>query len=72
MSTVIKATYNNGLIEPLEEVNLIDGTELTVNIPDELKITHRKNFLDALNATAGGWKDLIDCEQLIKDIYAEM
>jgi len=28
-----------------------------------------KGTLDAFRKSRGGWKDLIDCEQLKKDIY---
>ena len=30
----IKARYRNGIVEPLEEVNLTDGAEITVTLED--------------------------------------
>jgi hypothetical protein len=31
----------------------------------------KKNFSEALKRTAGGWKDLIDCEELKRNIYSD-
>lgn len=33
--------------------------------------TKKRNFLKALKATAGGWKDLIDAEELKRNIYED-
>ena len=63
----IKARFSHGVFKPLEKINIPEGKEFTITIPDEPK---KKNFSDALRATAGGWKDTIDCEELIKNIYA--
>ena len=34
-------------------------------------VPQKISFAEALTATAGGWKDTIDCEELIKNIYAD-
>ena len=64
----IRARYTKGKIEPLEEVDLEEGEEVKVIIPDRDK---RKRMIEALRATAGAWKDLVDCEELKRNIYAD-
>lgn len=69
MARKIKARYSKGVIEPLEKINLKDGEEVTIHILETYPGTGKESFLEALKATAGGWKDLIDCEELKKNIY---
>jgi predicted DNA-binding antitoxin AbrB/MazE fold protein len=66
MARTIKARFSNGVIEPLEKVEIPEGEEITVTIEET---SERKRFLEALKSTAGGWKDLIDAEELKKNIY---
>jgi predicted DNA-binding antitoxin AbrB/MazE fold protein len=67
---IIKATYRNGIIEPLEELDLTDGAEVTVILedvpPSLLKEEKRKRFL----ASAGSWKDIVD-EKFLDEIYRQ-
>ena len=62
----IRARFKNGVIELLENVELKDGEEIALTIVrrPETNVTQ-----DAFRKSRGGWKDLIDCEQLKKDIY---
>lgn len=69
MGRTIKARYSKGVIEPLERINLRDGEEVTINILETYHGPEKESFLEALKATAGGWKDLVDCEELKKNIY---
>lgn len=67
MARTIKARFSNGVIEPLEKIEIPEGKEVTVTIaeiPEEEKV-------DALDATFGAWKDTVDCDELIKNIYAD-
>lgn len=64
----IRARFSHGVIEPLEKVNVTEGKEFTITVPEESK---KRKFLDALEVTAGAWKDTIDCDELIKNIYAD-
>ena len=68
MAKTIRARFSHGVIEPLEKIELPEGKEFTITIPEE---SEKKSFLEVLKATAGGWKDTIDCEELIKNIYAD-
>ncbi len=64
----IKVRFSHGIFQPLEKVDIPEGKELIITISDEPK---EKNLSDALYETFGCWKDTIDCEKLIKDIYAD-
>jgi predicted DNA-binding antitoxin AbrB/MazE fold protein len=69
MVRTIKARYSNGVIKPLEKLELKEGEELTITIsggPEEVKSEE-----DPLDSTFGGWVGLIDSEELKKNIYAD-
>ncbi len=68
MGKVIKARFSRGMIEPLEELDFEEGDELEVIVSLPSK---GKSMLEALRATAGGWKDLIDAEELKRNIYSD-
>ena len=51
----IRARFSKGKIEPLEELDLEEGEEVRVIIPDRPKA---ERMIAALRASAGGWKDI--------------
>ena len=63
MAKEIRARFSRGVIEPLEE-----GEEVKIIISERAK---GKAMREALRVTAGAWKDLIDCEELKRNIYAD-
>jgi len=67
MEKTIKAKFSKGIIEPLEDLVLEEGKEVIITIseipPESIKT------LEALRKSFGGWKDLIDAEELKKNIY---
>ncbi len=65
MTKIIEARFSHGVFQPLEKINMPESKEV-ITIPDEPK---KKYFSDAFIA-AGSWKDTVDYEKLIKDIYA--
>ena len=65
----IKAKYSKGVIKPLEKIEISEGEEITIRIVKVSSRKKRKSFVEALKATAGGWKDLIDCDALKRNIY---
>jgi len=67
MSRTIKAKFSNGVIEPLEKLNLDEGEEITVTIAEIPMSSGDAGF----EKSAGGWKGLIDAEKLKKNIYAD-
>jgi predicted DNA-binding antitoxin AbrB/MazE fold protein len=75
MPKEIRARFARGVIEPLEKVEKVEleeGEEITEEIT--IVISERakgKGMWEALRATAGAWKDLIDGEELKRNIYAD-
>ena len=68
MSKTIKARFKNGVIEPLEEVELEEGEEITLTI---VRLPEVRDEKDAFKESRGGWKELIDCEELKRKIYKD-
>ncbi len=73
MAGTIRARVRRGMLELLEKINLPEGTEVSVTILEkpERPDTEKRGMLEALRATAGGWKGLIDAEELKRNIYAD-
>jgi predicted DNA-binding antitoxin AbrB/MazE fold protein len=67
MADTIRARVKRGMLELLEKVDLPEGTEVSVTI---LPIQAPKSA-DGLRRSAGGWKGLIDADELIKNIYTD-
>ena len=65
MATTVRAMFINGIFKPLEALSFPEGKEVTIII--ETPIAPPKK--SGIAATAGAWKDTVDCEQLKKDIY---
>lgn len=68
MPKTIRARYSKGKIEPLEKLDIAEGEELVVTISENLTGVKGK---DSLDSTFGGWTELIDAEELKKNIYAD-
>ena len=68
MSKTIKARFKNGVIEPLEEVELKEGEEFILTIMRTPEVRYGEN---AFKESRGGWKELIDCEELKRNIYGD-
>jgi predicted DNA-binding antitoxin AbrB/MazE fold protein len=62
MSQIIKARYSHGRIEPLDPVDMEEGSELLVTI--------MLMGEDPTSVTAGGWKTLLDCRTFEQEVYA--
>jgi predicted DNA-binding antitoxin AbrB/MazE fold protein len=58
-----------GVLEPLETVDLREGEEVKVIIAE--RPMQGKGRIEALRASAGGRKELIDAEELKRNIYAD-
>jgi predicted DNA-binding antitoxin AbrB/MazE fold protein len=65
MRNTVRARVKAGMLELLENVDLPEGTEVTVTIVDEPSPTDREAFRRA----AGGWKETVDADTLINNIY---
>ena len=65
MADTIRARVRRGSLELLEHVDLPEGTEVTVTIEKTTTDADREAF----RRSAGSWKDTVDAEALIKNIY---
>ena len=68
MEKTIRARFSKGVIEPLENLDLEEGTEVNITITPLSKI---EDVLEVLKATSGAWKGTIDTEELKKNIYSD-
>ncbi len=67
MYSTIRARIRGGTLEPVERVDLPEGTEVTLTI---LRVSHEKSG-DPFERAAGGWKGLIDPEAFIRNVYQD-
>jgi predicted DNA-binding antitoxin AbrB/MazE fold protein len=68
MAKEFRARFSKGVLQPLEAVDLKEGEEVRVIVTERPK---GRGMLEALRASAGGWKGLIDAEELKRNIYAD-
>lgn len=68
MSKTIRAKFANGVIEPLEAVELREGGEFILTI---VRVPEINELGNAFARSRGGWKGLIDCEELKRNIYSD-
>lgn len=69
MLKTIRARYRNGLIEPLEEIDLADGAEIDITVdirPSMCREEREERFL----SSAGRWRDIVD-EDFLNEIYEQ-
>ena len=62
----IRARYSKGVLEPLEELDLEEGAEVSVSIKETPSAKHDP---EAMRAGAGGWVGQHDPEELKRMIY---
>jgi predicted DNA-binding antitoxin AbrB/MazE fold protein len=67
MSGTIRARVKRGMLELLDNIDLPEGTEVTVTI----LATSLPEDREAFRRAAGGWKGTVDAEELIQNIYAD-
>ncbi len=61
MAREIRGRFSKGKIEPLEKIDLKEGDEVIITIPEE------KPDTGAFERAAGGWKGLVDTDALLRD-----
>jgi len=64
MGSTIRARFSGGNLKLLETVDLKEGDEVTITIVSQS--SHPAS--DWLERTAGGWANLVNAEQLKRDI----
>lgn len=68
MNKTIRVKFSNGVFVPLEELELEEGTELPISFEQKYLLPLEER-IKRMKSAAGGWKGLVDCDALIKDIY---
>ena len=68
MTRKIKAKVVNGMLTPLEPVDLKEGEEVTVSIDDKKELSVEER-IESLMASAGGWEGLHDPDEFKRMIY---
>jgi predicted DNA-binding antitoxin AbrB/MazE fold protein len=64
MEKKVRAIYRNGVIEPLENMDIEDGAEISITVSEPVT-----TGADGIKKSFGGWIGLVDAEQFLKDIY---
>jgi predicted DNA-binding antitoxin AbrB/MazE fold protein len=67
MGKTIRAKFSNGVIEPLEKLEIPEGKEVTVTI---IGISSAPTS-DSFKRAAGGWSGTINADELIESIYRD-
>ena len=67
MGGTIRARVRGGVLEPLEKTDLPEGKEVLITVLAVAEDPDDEAFL----RSAGSWKDLVDAEELIENIYAD-
>jgi hypothetical protein len=62
----VKVRYRRGVLEPLEPLDIEEGTELTVTLSTSEATPTAAN---PTAATAGAWASLLDCEGFEQELY---
>ncbi len=69
MLKTIKAKFKNGVFEPLEKVNLSDGTEAHITF-DSDSLESEDERLKIFLSSAGSWKNYLG-EDFLDEIYEQ-
>lgn len=67
MAGTIRVKVKGGLLEPLEKIDVREDEVLTITVM-RLPTAEKAGGLER---SAGGWKGLIDAEELKRNIYAD-
>jgi predicted DNA-binding antitoxin AbrB/MazE fold protein len=67
MAGTIRARFANGVLEPLDRLDVPEGEVLTITI---IRLPAGEAG-GGLERSAGGWKGLIDADELKRNIYAD-
>jgi len=65
----VKARYRNGVIELLEQIDLADGTEISMTIDTRRPMSQEERERRFLSCS-GRWKDIVD-EAFLDEIYEQ-
>lgn len=63
----IKGKYSNGVIHPLEKLELEEGEEVVITVKEAA--LDKASSKEAFRKAAGGWKDTLDFDAYLRDLY---
>ena len=66
----VRARYSNGVLTPLEPLDLEDGKEVTLSIDPAPRLS-TKERRRTMRSAAGRWKGTHDPEELLRNIYSD-
>ena len=66
----VRARYSNGVLTPLEPLDLEEGKEVTLSI-DAVSRLSAKERRGTMRSAAGQWKGTHDPEELLRNIYSD-
>ena len=69
MPKKLRAKFANGVLVPLDELDLEEGAEITLSIDDEPELSLEER-IEKMKSAAGAWKGKHDPEELKRMIYA--
>ena len=67
MSETIRVRVKDGVLEPLERMNLPEGKEVVISVVTVIEDPDEEAFL----RSAGSWKGLIDADEFIRQVYED-
>ncbi len=67
MAGTVRARMRGGVLELLEKVDIPEGKEVNVTILEK----PARRDPEAFRRAAGSWKDTVDADALIENIYAD-
>ena len=68
MRQLVTATYEKGVLRPDQTLDLEEGSRVVMSISSRQKGT--RDFA-RMRSSAGAWRETIDCEKLIDDLYED-
>ena len=70
MAKKLRAKFTNGVLTPLDKLDLEEGTEVTVSIDDEPELT-TEDRIEILKSTAGAWEKNSEYWERTKEMLYE-
>ena len=70
MLKTIKVRFTNGNLEPMEQLDVKEGSELFITIDIEDSASD-EGQVDRFNSAIGAWKGTHDPEELLRNIYSD-
>ena len=70
MLKTIKVRFTKGNLEPMEQLDIKEGSELFVTLDIEDSAS-AEGHIDRFNSAIGAWKGTHDPEELLRNIYSD-